>query len=326
MSRPQHWALPPELRPDVTKLAYDFEAAARSVVLLRSDIPDEAYTADALGTDRLGNGTVIAVDDRQVILTMGYLVAEAASIWITTHSGRTLAGHTLAYDYVSGFGLVQPLGALDAPPLRRASAAPVNVGDSLSVVAHGGLPHSLATVLVARREFAGYWEYLLEDALFCSPHHPLWGGTALLNSAGELVGVGSLLVQHTVDDESHEANMFVPLDAVEPVLRQLVATGMRATPPRPWLGLYATESNDRIVVAGLLATAPAHQAGIEPGDTLLEVAGQPVRDLAQFYRALWALGAAGVKVPLLLLRGREQKAVTVHSAQREQYLKTPRAN
>jgi S1-C subfamily serine protease len=323
MARQQHWALPPELRPDPAKLRYDFDTAARSIVLLRADVPEDAYTADALGTDRLGNGAIVSIDGRGVVLTMGYLVAEAAHIWITTHAGRIVPGHALAYDYISGFGLVQPLGPLDVPPLPRASAAPLVVGDELSVLAHGGLAHSLATTLVARREFAGYWEYLIDDALFVAPHHPLWGGTSLLNTDGALVAMGSLLVQQGSDDERQEANMFVPLDIVEPLLLQLARTGVRSTPPRPWLGMYSTENNGRVVVAGLLASAPAHLAGVEPGDTVLELAGVPITDLAQFYRTLWRQGDAGVRVKLLLQRGRKQKLIEVPTAMREQFLKTP---
>jgi S1-C subfamily serine protease len=323
MSRQQHWALPQELRPDPDNLKYDFDTAARSVVLLRADVPDDAYTAETLGTDRLGNGAIIDIAGRQVVLTMGYLVAEATNIWITTHSGRIVPGHALAYDYASGFGLVQPLGTLDAGPLPRASSTALKIGDPLCVLAHGGLPHSLATTLVARREFAGYWEYLIDDALFVAPHHPLWGGTSLLNGTGELVGLGSLLVQQTVEEERQEANMFVPLDIVEPLLPQLAEFGTRGTPPRPWLGMYSTENNGRVVVAGLLATAPAHQAGVEPGDTVLEVAGTPVNDLAHFYRTLWQQGEAGATVNLLVQRGGNQKVIEIHTAMREQYLRTP---
>ena len=323
MARQQHWALPQELRPDPDKLSYDFDAAARSVVLLRADVPEDAYTAETLGTDRLGNGAIVEIAGRNVVLTMGYLVAEAANIWITTHSGRIVSGHALAYDYASGFGLVQPLGPLDAGPLARASATPLQVGDALCVLAHGGLPHALATTLVARREFAGYWEYLIDDALFVAPHHPLWGGTALLDAAGRLVALGSLLVQQTVDDERHEANMFVPLDVVEPLLPELAAHGTRDAAPRPWLGMYSTENNGRVVVAGVLANAPAHRAGVEPGDTLLEVAGTPVESLAHFYRTLWAQGDAGVRVGLLVQRGGAQKLIEVHTAMREQFLRTP---
>jgi S1-C subfamily serine protease len=323
MSRNEQWALPPEMRPDPLKLGFDFERALRSMVQLRSEVPEDAYTADSLGTERLGHGVIIDVAGRKVVLTIGYLIAEAGTIWMTTHSGRVLQGHTLAYDYASGFGLVQPLGTLDDPPLERGSAATLAEGDAVTVLAHGGVVHSLAANIVARREFAGYWEYLLDDALYTAPAHPLWGGTALLNAAGKLVGIGSLLVQQDKGEEQHRANLFVPIDVIEPLLTELMLTGQRSTPPRPWLGLYATENETRVTVAGLLKTAPAQKAGLETGDTVLQVGEATVQSLSEFYRALWQQGTAGVTIPLTVQRGRETLTIAVPSARREQFLKTP---
>jgi S1-C subfamily serine protease len=323
MAKQEQWALPPELRPDPLTLGFDFARASQSLVQLRSEVPADAYTADALGTERLGHGVIIDAAGRKVILTIGYLIAEASSIWLTTAAGRVMQGHALAYDYISGFGLVQPLGTLDEPGMPRASAAGLVEGDAVTVVAHGGPAHSLAANVVGRREFAGYWEYLLEDAIYTAPAHPLWGGTALLNSAGKLVGIGSLLVQQDQGDEQQRANLFVPLDVIEPLLPELLLTGTRSTPPRPWLGLYATENETRVTVAGLLTTAPAHRAGVEPGDQVLDVAGASVRSLSEFYRALWRQGNAGVTIPLTVQRGRETLTIAVPSARRDDYLKAP---
>jgi S1-C subfamily serine protease len=323
MAQTKKWSLPQDLRPDPAQLRFDFEHTARSVVLLRSEVPSDAYTADALGTERLGNGVIIQAEGRSVVLTIGYLIAEASSIWITTNAGQVMQGHALAYDYTTGFGLVQPLGSLDEPPLRRASAALLAAEDELTVIAHGGLAHSLAVTLVGRREFAGYWEYLLEDALYTAPAHPLWGGTALVDGDGALVAIGSLLVQHELAGERNDANLYVPIDVLEPILTELMLTGIRSAPPRPWLGLYSTETNAQVVVAGLLSTAPAHRAGVELGDTVLAVGSAAVNTLADFYRALWRQGEAGVTVPLTLLRGHERVTIAVPSARREQFLKAP---
>ena len=323
MARQEQWALPPEMRPDPLKLGFDFARALRSMVQLRSEVPSDAYTADSLGTERLGHGVIIDVEGRKVILTIGYLIAEAGTIWLTTHAGLVLQGHALAYDYTSGFGLVQPLGSLADPPMERGTATTLVDDDAVTVLAHGGVAHSLAATIVGRREFAGYWEYLLEDALYTAPAHPLWGGTALLDAAGKLVGIGSLLVQQDKGEEEHRANLFVPIDVIEPLLAELVLTGTRSTPPRPWLGLYATENETRVTVAGLLKTAPAQKAGVETGDTVLEVGGAAVKSLSEFYRALWQQGAAGVTIPLTLLRGRETLTIAVPSVRREQFLKAP---
>jgi S1-C subfamily serine protease len=323
MAEPKSWTLPPKHRPKPELLGFDVETALRSMVHLRTEIPEDAFTAGTLGTERAGHGVVIAAEGRQVIVTIGYLIAEAESIWISAHGGQVVPGHVLAYDYASGFGLVQPLGSLTAPALPRASAESLEIGDELTVLGHGGLAHCLAVRLVARHEFAGYWEYLLEDALYTAPVHPLWGGSALLNPAGALVGIGSLLVQQGEKAGQRDANLFVPIDGLEPILGELLRHGGRLQPPRPWLGLYSNEDDEHIVVAGLVADGPAHRAGVSLGDVVSEVDGEPVDSLPAFYRAVWSKGAAGVRVRLTLLRAGEPLDIEVHTASREQFLRQP---
>jgi len=323
MAEIKSWTLPERLRPKPELLTFDIDAALRSMVQLRAEIPEDAFTATALGVERLGHGVVIESGGRNVVLTIGYLIAEAESIWITTHDHRVVAGHGLAYDYSTGFGLVQALGSLEAPPLARGSAAALEVGHELTVLGHGGLPHSLSTRLVAKREFAGYWEYLLEEALYTAPVHPLWGGSALLDSGGLLVGIGSLLVQQQIQNRARDANLFVPIDTLEPVLDDLLRYGMAAQPPRPWLGVYSTEESERIIIAGLIASGPAHEAGVSLGDAVVAVAGAPVDSIANFYRALWSQGPAGTPIRLTVMRGEQPVDIVVKSSSRLQHLKQP---
>ena len=202
MSRSDHWSFPVEVQPQQQRLQFDLERAMRGVVLVHAEIPDEAFTAAILGTERIGHGAVIGRDG--LVLTIGYLITEAESIWLTTHDGSVVPGHALAYDPVSGFGLVLPLGRLDAPCLERGSAANVAVDDEVIVIAHGGREHCLTARVIARREFAGYWEYLVEKALFTAPPHPQWGGTALLDLDGRLIGIGSLILQEAVDGDTFD--------------------------------------------------------------------------------------------------------------------------
>ena len=322
MAETSNWAFPPRLQPRPEELRFDLDAALRSVVLVHAEIPDEAFTASILGTERIGHGTVIGTDG--LVLTIGYLITEAESIWLTTHDGTVVPGHALAYDQVSGFGLVLPLGRLDVPSIERGSAAATNVGDSVIIIGHGGVEHSLDAKVISRREFAGYWEYLLEDALFTSPPHPQWGGTALVGQDGRLLGVGSLLVQETVGTETLDANMFVPIDLLEPILEDMKRLGRPARSPRPWLGMYTTAMQGNLVVGALTQGGPAHRAGVRLGDVVLEVAGEPVADLADLFRRIWGTGSAGAEVPLTLARGKSTSRVRVTSADRDDFLTKPR--
>ncbi len=321
MAELSDWAFPEEVRPRPELLQFDLLAALGSVALLRAKIPEDAFTASILGTERVGNAVAIGADG--LLLTIGYLITEADTLWLTAGDGTVVPGHPLAFDYATGFGLVLPLGRLNLKPLVRGSAATVSVGSRVIVLSHGGLGHALEARVIAKREFAGYWEYVLDEALFTAPAHPHWSGAALLDEAGRLLGIGSLLVQETQSSERIDANMFVPIDLLEPILEQMSATGRPAQAPRPWLGMYTMEMQGHLVVSGLAEQGPAARAGVRLGDRVLQVAGQPVSGLAELFRSIWRLGPVGTDVPLTLARGRSQPLVKVRSADRNEYLRKP---
>ena len=316
------WAFPATLQPSPDEARFDLASALDSVVLVRAEIPEDAFTASILGTERAGNGVVIRDDG--LIVTIGYLITEAASIWLTTNRGTVVQGHALAYDQRTGFGLVQPLGPLGVRPLQRASAPAVALNDDVIVIGHGGRPHSLKTKIVGKREFAGYWEYVLDEALFTAPAHPQWGGAALVGMDGLLLGIGSLLVQESVGGKTVDGNMFVPIALLAPILDELLAHGRAAGPPRPWLGIYATEMDGNVVIGGLAPGGPAERAGVKLGDLVLEVSGEPVAGLATMFRRIWGTGAAGSDVTLTLSRRGATSKVLVLSADRNDFLKKPR--
>ncbi len=322
MSDTTHWSFPTRLRPNPEELDFDLAATLRSVVLVHSEVPEEAFTASFLGTERIGHGTVISPDG--LVLTIGYLITEAQSVWLTTNEGTVVAGHALAYDQASGFGLILPLGRLDVPHLQRGSSSAADVDDDVVVIAHGGIEHSLAAKIIARREYAGYWEYLLEDAIYTSPPHPQWGGAALVAQDGRLIGVGSLILQEAVAGNAFDANMFVPIDLLEPIFDDMLKLGRPAGPPRPWLGMYTNALQGQLIVNGLTQGGPAHRAGVRVGDVVLEVAGQPVTELGELFRKVWSLGPAGSDIPMTLARGRSTSQVHVRSADRNDFLAKPR--
>jgi S1-C subfamily serine protease len=321
MSESSEWAFPAELRPRPEDWDFDLERALGALVLLRAEVPEDAFTAQILGTERLGNGVVIRDDG--LILTIGYLITEATGVWITTAQGAVVAGHPLAYDQQTGFGLVLPLGRLGTPWLARGSAADAAVGDDVLVAGHGGRAHALKGQLIDKREFAGYWEYVLDEALFASPAHPQWGGSALIGPHGKLIGVGSLLVEEKHGEQSVQGNMFVPVDLLEPILEDLVKRGRAQRPVRPWLGLYATEIGEKLVVAGLASGGPADKAGVRLGDIVVAVAQDRVSGLAGLFRKVWSLGPAGVEVPLTVTRGTNRVDLRLASGDRGDFLKKP---
>jgi S1-C subfamily serine protease len=318
---PRHWSFPAELQPDPAQLDFELAPVLDAVVSLRAEVPDDAFTASILGTERSGNGIVIREDG--LVLTIGYLVTEAESVWLTTNGGRLVAATPLAYDFVTGFGLVQPLGRLDVPALARGTSGGCAVGDDVLVIGHGGRHHALRADIVAKREFAGYWEYVLDEAIFTAPAHPQWSGAALVGMDGKLVGVGSLLVEEAVDGRQVQGNMVVPIDLLAPILEGMTRLGRPDRAARPWLGLYAAESDGQLVVGGLATHGPADKAGVKLGDLVVEVAGGRVNNLAQMFRKVWALGQAGVEVPLTLAREGSLVRVRVRSADRNDFMRKP---
>ena len=321
MSEPSDWAFPAELQPRTEQVRFDLDAALDAVVMVRTEIPQDAFTASILGTERVGNGVVLRADG--LVLTIGYLITEAQTIWLTTNAGSALPAHALAYDQVTGFGLVQALGRLDLPLIERGSARSCAVGDEVTVIGHGGRSHALRAKIVAKREFAGYWEYVLDEALFTAPAHPQWGGAALLDADGRLLGIGSLLVQEALGGETVQGNMIVPIDPLEPILGDMLAMGRANRPARPWLGMYTTEAGGQLVVGGLADGGPAERAGVRSGDLVLEVAGERASTLADLFRKVWRLGPAGTDIPLTLAREGALVRVRVRSADRNDFLKKP---
>jgi S1-C subfamily serine protease len=321
LSAPERWAFPPELQPRAEDLAYDLAAALDAVVTVHAKIPEDAFTAGILGTERIGSAT--AIRDDGLLLTIGYLVTEAETIWLTDSRGRVVPGHPLAVDFATGLALLQPLERLPAKPLPRGSAASLVPGDPVTVLGRGGLAHSLSAELYAKREFAGYWEYLLDEALFTTPLHPEWSGAALVDERGRLVGVGSLFLQEQSGEREVRGNMFVPVDALAPIEGDLVRYGRARRPSRPWLGLYVAEAEHRLGVQGLVRNGPAFEAGVRLGDVIVAAGGVKVAALADFYRLVWSQGEAGARIPLLLERGGAPVEVVVRSGNREDFLRRP---
>ena len=323
MPRTMDWEIPAEFQPKPEDFAFDLDRALSGVLGLQATVPEDAFTAGTLGTERAGSAVLIRPDG--LVLTIGYLITEAESIWLTSSLGGAVPGHVLGYDQETGFGLVQALGRLNIAPLEIGARTRVGAGDKVVLAAEGGRRHAVAATVVARQEFAGYWEYLLDRAIFTAPAHPFWGGAALIGADGRLIGIGSLHVQHSNGRElRRDVNMVVPIDLLPPILDDLLTYGRPNRPPRPWLGLYAAEVEDAIVVAGLSDRGPASKSGLKPGDRILAVRDDPVSSLAGFWRKVWAGGPAGSEIVLQVGRDGAQQTVRITSADRTRFMKTPK--
>jgi S1-C subfamily serine protease len=300
--------------------AGEFAFASDALVKLSIKAIENARTADTLGAEREGTG--IVVDKRRgLVLTIGYLVLEAASILVMTGDARIYSASVAGFDHASGFGLVRVGGALSAE---------VEVGDSgqvrelhtVTIAAHGGAGGSTNAAVVARRRFTGWWEYMLEDAIFTAPPRYEHSGAALLDENGKLVGIASLWVSDALEiGAAFPGNMFVPIDLLKPLLEDLVTVGRRRGPARPWLGLYSEQHDKHLFVARTLPGSPAERAGLKRGDVILGIAGQSIGGQSDFYTKLWSSGEAGCDVTLHVLHEKAVKQIVVRTADRMDYLR-----
>ncbi len=315
------WKVPAANQPRAGDYAFDLDHVLSSVVGLHSIVPNDAFSADNLGTERAGNGVVI---DDGLVLTIGYLITEAEAVWLHLGDGRVVQGHALGVDAETGFGLVQALGRLDLDPVPLGSSSAAEIGDRVVLGGAGGRTRSVASHIAAKQEFAGYWEYLLNEALFTYPAHPNWGGAGLISNRGELIGIGSLQLERERERKSEHVNMVVPIDLLKPALDDLRKFGRVNKPARPWLGMYTAEIENKIVVVGISAKGPASRAELKAGDVILAVKGEKIISQTQFYRKLWSLGAAGVDVPLTVYHEGVTFDVVLASIDRTKLLKGPR--
>jgi S1-C subfamily serine protease len=290
-----------------------------AVLGLTAEVPRDARTAATLGRTR--QGSAILIDSGGLALTIGYLVLEANAVTLTDKDGRQVPADILAYDHETGFGLVRALLPIKATPLPLAAELDIAEGDPLLVVSRARGLEGTQVALADRRVFAGYWEYLLDEAYFTMPQHAQFGGAALLDPAGRLVGVGSLRVGDADGDgRPTPGNMFVPTSLLPPILGDMLAQG-HAGQAKPWLGITSRESPEGVIVGGVTDGGPAAEAGPRPGDRVVAVGDAPVANLETLYRSVWELGDPGVVVPLKVERGERLLDVEVRSIDRRQWLR-----
>ena len=294
--------------------------AANAVVGVKVVALPDARSNEVLGQERTGSGVVIGDDG--LVLTIGYLIQEADQVRITDSSGQTVPASVVAYDDATGFGLVRALGHLAPKPIRIGTSAGIGKLDRLMIVSGGEEQSISIATVVARRQFAGYWEYLIDNAIFTVPPRIDHSGAALIDKDGALVGVGSLFVMDAFkSDQRIPGNMFVPIDLLKPALDEMVHAGEQRASHRPWLGIDSLEEDGRVKVIDVSGESPAAKAGIKAGDIILSIDGEPVDGLPKFYRKLWKAGPPGTEVRLTVLQGPAVHDVMVQSIDHGEFVR-----
>lgn len=288
-----------------------------SVVKLTVKTVPDARSARSLGPQREGTGVVI--DSSGLVLTIGYLVTEADTVELATADGRKFAANVIGYDNVTGLGLVKSLQPLPIKPVDLGESSDTNLRDLVLIVGYDGVAPAY---IVSKRPFVGYWEYLLDEAIYTAPATVNWQGAALLSREGKLLGIGSLAVGDAIGKGAIPGNMFVPIDTLKPVLGDFIANGRATSKPRPWLGITSQEVQGKVIITRVNDDGPAADAGLQAGDIIVGLGGQSLRGQADFYLRLWKSGDAGVEITLDVLKGNKIEPVKVKSIAREGHFRS----
>ncbi len=307
----------PEVAPPAARAQPETSVDSLSVVKVKSKAVANARSGRSLGPQREGTGVVI--DSEGLVLTIGYLIVEAETIELSTADGRSVPATVVGYDNATGFGLLKALRPLTVKPVQFGQSAAIGEREMVLIVGFDGVAPAY---VVSRRPFVGYWEYLLDEAIYTAPATVNWSGAALLNREGKLLGIGSLVVGDAMGTRTQvPGNLFVPIDLLKPLLGDLIATGKSSARPRPWIGVNSQEVQGNVIVTRVSPEGPADDASIQAGDVIVGIGGQPIKGQADFYAKLWKTGEAGVDVPLDVLRSGRVETITVKSIDRERYFR-----
>jgi S1-C subfamily serine protease len=310
----------PKPVPPATRPQSERTVDALSVVKLRSKAVAGARSSQTLGSVREGTGVVI--DTEGLVLTIGYLILEAESVELSTADGTSFPATVVGYDSATGFGLLRSVRPLPIKPVQFGQSASIAAREPVLIVGFDGVAPAY---VASRRQFVGYWEYLLDEAIYTVPATVNWSGAALLNREGKLLGIGSLSVADAMGPQSQvPGNMFVPIDLLKPLLHDLIARGRSSARPRPWLGIQTQEVLGNVIVTRVSPDSPADEAGMRPGDVVVGLGGQVIEGQADLYTRLWSRGEAGVEIPLDVLRNGRVQPITVRSIDRDTYYRVKR--
>ena len=291
---------------------------ALSVVRVSAQASANARSGRTLGRNREGTGVVI--DSSGLVLTIGYLITEAEKVELTTADGKVYPATVVGFDNATGLGLLKSLVPVPVKPIDLGLSSEAKERDMVLIVGFDGVAPAY---VVSKRQFVGYWEYLLDEAIYTAPATVNWQGAALVSRDGKLLGIGSLAVGNALAGNSSAipGNMFVPIDLLKPVIGDFIANGRSTAQPRPWLGITSQEVGGNLLVVRVSPDGPADEAGLKSGDIIVGIAGDELKGQADFYTRLWKTGNAGVEIMLDVLRGNRVENMKLKSIDRNSYFR-----
>ena len=269
----------------------------------------------ALGDERMGSGSLI--DPCGYILTVNYVVLGAKSIRVSLQDGRSLRGSIAAQDFDTGLALVKISGSrLPALPLR--SSQQLTLGQPVFIMASSSetdrrVAGGHVTYL---GDFDAYWEYMLDRCIKTSVFNPGFGGGPLLDMKGQVVGVVSLNLS-----EVARYSLAIPAEMFERHRDELLKHGKAVSRRcRAWVGFFPNQTEEGVVVSGLVPEGPAAISGIKEGDVIIAVDFQSVGTRPDLYCALWRK-RAGERVVFTVKRGSGKEVIQVASGDRAEFYK-----
>lgn len=304
-------------QPPATHGRAEITVDALSVVKVSSKVISNARSSKTLGNRREGTGVVI--DASGLVMTIGYLIIEAENVELSTADGKVFPATVIGYDNATGLGLVRALTPLPVKPVNFGQSESAKELEMVLIVGFDGVAPAY---IVSKRPFVGYWEYLLDEAIYTAPVTVNWSGAALLSREGKLLGIGSLVVNDAMGTRANvPGNMFVPIDIIKPVLGDFIANGKSTMKARPWLGINSQEFQGNLIVTRVSQESPAEDAGLKAGDIIVGIGGQPVKSQADFYTKLWASGGAGAEIPVDVLKSGRVENFKIKSIDRSTYFR-----
>jgi S1-C subfamily serine protease len=306
---------PPQ--PGSTTPAY-IERVTPAVVGIDTKIPPDRPSALTLGPVRSGSGVIF--DPAGYAVTVGYILTDATVIQVRLRDGRVVPARFVGQDYESGIGVIKLEGAGPWPHAPLGNSSTVSTGDPAAIVGVTGENEVAATQgnIQDIRRFTGYWEYLLERAFIVTPPNPAFGGSPLVNTQGEIIGVTSLRL-----GDPPNVNLAIPIEYFLAAKDELFKEGLiKSRPPRPWLGLYTVETPQGLIIAGAAPAGPAVDAGFERGDVIVRLNAEKVESQEDFYRKLWKT-RIGDEVAIVVLRDAKFQVIGVRTIDRRSLVRRP---